>query len=390
MSTSTTNHLSTRLLGGAVALMALQGCAVEVGNGENFADLRANVLVMDQAMLNGATVEENRLLVPEANDSRLATLDVGHVVVSDVGEGYLRRVTDITRDNDGLLVMNTELAPLSAAAENAHMSHTYGDGQYFDPDRAEIIDFGFDVNFDGTPLYSQDGLDVVLSQGNISFRPTVDFEFDLSWGRLETLHLIADGDIDANLVVTARAEQGFTGSRDFTYTLYESPPKIIVHFIGVLPVVEVITATVDAHFEVTANVNGTAEVGLSANANVMAGVRWQDGRLEPLADAGLELDPVGPTLHVGGELTARATIEPRLTVKFYGAAGASVGVQAYGGLDAAASVDASLEGVEFEGMCDLLLGVSGDVRAELPVFDLEDFDRQLFDINNSIDCTQLF
>lgn len=50
-------------------------------------------------------------------------------------------------------------------------------------------------------------------------------------------------------------------------------------------------------------------------------------------------------------------------------------VQAYREVAANASVDASLEGVDFAGMCELILGVSGDVRAELPIFDVSDFDQ---------------
>ena len=378
--------ISSRALFGAAAILALQGCVTEVGNNENFADLRENVLVMDQAMLAGATVEDDRIIVPEANDTRLATLDVGHVVVSDVGQGYLRQIDSVERDPNGFLVMNTHQAPFSAAVDNAYMSHTYGDGQYFDPDRAEIIDFGFNLNYDGTEIYSQDGLRVVLSQGNVSFRPTIDFEFDLSWGSLKTLQLIARGEVDANLVVTAMAEQSFSGSRQFTYTLWESAPKIIVHFLGPLPVVEVITATLDAHFDVSAEVTGVAEVGLGARADVSAGVVWNNGRLNPLTDAGLDLQQVGPTLNVAGQLSAKATIEPRLTVKFYGAAGASIGVQAYGQVAANATVDASLEGVDFEGMCELVLGISGDVRAELPIFDVSDFNQEIFNIPTTIDC----
>lgn len=373
---------------GTAALLTVQGCMTEVGV-ENYAEVRDNVVILDQQTGDGIVVEPGRLLVPEERLAQIGTIDVGNIVVSSAGEGYLRRVLDTSVDQNGFVVMNTEEAPLTDAVDSASMHHSFGDGQYFDPDRAEIVDFGINVNYDGTVIYEQDGLQVTLSQGNLTFRPTLDFDFDLSWGRLEMLQLIAEGNLDANLVVTARAQQAFTGSKDFTYTLFESSPKIIVHMLGMLPVVEVITTKVDAHFEITAAVSGEASVGLAADANVLAGMRWEDGAITPITDAGLELEPVGPTLHVGGELVARATIEPRLYVKFYGAAGASVGVQAYGALEAQATVDASVEGVEFQGSCDLLLGISGDVRAELPVFDLDNLDRQLFDLNRTIGCAEL-
>jgi len=379
--TTITTVCRNAVIGATMALVA-QGCAA--GDSSDV-EVRDNVEVLDQAMMAGTEVLDDALVVPNSQ-GWLAGIAPGHVLVSDVNNGYIRRVIGVERNGDHTVV-STEAGAITDALATAQFQHTYQDGVAFDPDRAEMVDFGINIDISNRVLFEREGLKVVLDEGVINFNPTVDFNLDIGFFTVKDFRLVATGELDADLLVTATAEAGFSaGGLDFTTELYRSEPKTIVHHIGPIPFVEVVEAAVSARFVVHAEGTAHAEVGGRADGVVTAGLVMADGRISPVSNVEFGVEAIGPALNAAAQVTARVELKPSIEVRFFSLADVNINVDAYGNFAGRGTFDASTGGFEGDIDCNLDFGLSADIDAHLNLFGLGNHTPQLFDINKPIAC----
>jgi hypothetical protein len=364
----------------------LQGCAAGADT-DSYGEVRDSVEVVDQAMMAGGEVRDDALVIP-SEKAWLNNIGPGHVLVSAVDNGYIRRVTAVEASGD-TTTLRTEEAAITDALATANIQHTYERGSGFDPSRAEAVDFGINVDFSGRTLFERDGLEVVLEKGTLAFDPTVDVNLQLGATGVKNFHAIATGIIDAELLISATVDASFAEQGEFTFTteLYRSTPQRIVNTVAGVPFVEVITATVDANVTINASGTARAEIGGHADAEINAGVVYENGRFNSVRDIEYAVQAIGPALNAEGQVTARIALVPKIQVSFYGTAGATITTDAYGEFAGRGTFNATTG--EFSGNidCDLSFGVNGDVEAELRILGIpRTFSQNLFRIDREVGC----
>ena len=350
------------------------------------AELQDGVHYFNQVMMTGAEVHSDRLVFPRASRAWFTDVDVGDVLISDIDHGFLRRIIAI-EEVDDTLVVNTEEALLTDALASAELHQNFDQARFIDPVTRElVVDFGIDINVGRRTLLSQDGLNVVLDGGIIRFQPSVALDLRLARGQLDFFQILAEGQIEADLLLTATASRAFNRTRSFTTNVFRTPPKVFVQFVGGVPVVEVISAVVDANVSVQANASGTISAGTSVQAGVATGLRFAEGRLAPIGDANLALDPIGPELNINGNVRVRAALEPKIEVLFFGTAGVSMGLGAFAELSANTALSGSAGGSNIVTSCQITPGLSGRVEAELALLNLPGVGFNLFNFRSPRGC----
>ncbi|MEM9489133.1 MAG: hypothetical protein AAGC55_08310 [Myxococcota bacterium] len=380
-----TTIAGTALIASALLITA---CAGEETISSNQGELRDGVLIVDEAMMEGAAVSADSLSFPARNGQWLGGVRVGDVLVSGVDNGYLRRIVAVD-DQGEQMVFTTEPAQLDEALASATLSETI----YSDTNQEGFIagrpgDFGIDIDLSGTELYAQNGLRVTLSEGTLVFKPTLDVDLDVGVFSGVDFELIASGELDARFVLEATAEQNLDESVQFRQTLFTSPTIRIPLQVGPLPLTLAVTSYVDGNFAITAGVSGRAEAGADLDSGVTAGFRY-DGQFNLIGDSELSLEPVGPSYAVEGTLSARASLAPRLEVLILDSAGPTLGVEGYAQVAAAANAGS---GGTPSADCELTVGLRGDIGGKLTIInmiDLAELDYELFDSKQAYDCLPL-
>ncbi|MBA3818603.1 MAG: hypothetical protein H0X17_06895 [Deltaproteobacteria bacterium] len=340
-----------------------------------------NLIVLDEAIAARVTLQPGAMSIPTGAAGPLAGVHVGDVVVSNGPQPFLRRVVAVD-SLGGQLALITEPAALTDAILQGHV-HSDRDllSESVPPapgQTAVIIPVDkLALEFGGTNLVEDLGVEVRVNRGTITFRPSLDVDLQIDDGSLTSFHAILRGELEASVGLTVSSDRSFR--RNFAVTLWESPPYTATQFIGVVPVVEVVRVSLVLTGEAHASVRGTVDLGSAkAKASLEAGATYADGRWSAVADPAISFETRGPSFDAGAMAGASLRLTTRLDVKFYDIAGPHLVVGTYARTELR---DSTTDGLSWTGRVGMDAAFGGNVTVLGK--SLASYDRALFDVGRS-------
>lgn len=299
--------------------------------------LRAETVVLPADIARRAIVAFDHVILPA--EVELTPRDV---IVSGVGDGFIRRAIAIVDRGDGTLHVTTSPASLADAVERAT----------------------FDASITEMPLALEQRIagnvnDLVTHiTGGLSLAPRVDLGFAIEAGALERFELAIAGTGSAAVEGTAQ----FTSSTHWSWGEEHELDEIVLRrafALGPLPIVLVVrirgtlaaTAFVDEPVTFASGVEGA--ITFAARSTFTSGA-WST-----TSTSIFDASQIGPTHDGDGTASLAVGITARLELAFYGAGGPVVSYSAQSG--------------GFGGFCDTSLltalraGLFGDGIYELQV-----------------------
>jgi hypothetical protein len=391
--------------------------------------LHEGTTYLDGELANVADVRADRVVFPTSTYAKLSKHKRGNILMSDrqrIGtggknpEGFLRKVVSVAQEADGVVVM-TEPAMLQEAVDNLRVS-----GALDMPDLTttgpqplagnihpqakggttiKLLDFSGKQLFEVKDVAkAEDGTDVpyiahaAVETGTLAFTPKYDVDADVGFLELRSFKVKASGELDAALVLATGVKfdpaldpavaakiAGKPLKKTYSNTLADYDVSLGSLSAGAisLPASAHYTATLNCDFSFTAPVE--AKVGGTAKGTLSAGLEYANGNLTPSFDKSLTVEPK-VEFTKNGMMRAYCTVTPRIELKFFGVATASLTANAYagagasqtcGGKDAAGATQALVHG-------DAQAGASAKVFAEVNLFGLKwKKECTLFDVNAS-------
>jgi hypothetical protein len=291
-----------------------------------------NVFVLPDDLAKAATVEPGRLSFPLPQADDLRARHAGDVLVSGYADGFLRRVKSIAIRPDAIVfeapqaeltdaIVNGALDTTLVPAQGALRAQALRPQDFRVEDRADLPTI--DVNVDGNVLFEDKGkgLRIALSKASLALHPSIAFGFGIQDGKVTAMHAVANGDFDAHVTVEASVEEALT--RTGTTTIWTTPtPLRFVQLVGFVPVVEVVTISVDATYTLEASGKIKASAGASFSRRGSFGVDYAQNKFSVSGEAGdPKITADGPSLEGSATLSAHVELTPRIEVKLYGVAG---------------------------------------------------------------------
>jgi len=292
------------------------------------------------------SVDPSNYTVRFSNDiNSVQQIKVGDIIISDVGEGLLRKVKNINTINNELVV-ETEFASLSEAIQQGTIDATISltdsqiKGIAYHADGVKLLNdltkgsaqttYNWNIN---TVLYDADGnrsttTDQIKLEGNFSCDLQIPLFID--YGVLKGLKEVKFGiesseNLDLRLVTGL--EYGFEKEVNLA-TVYFTPITIMV---GIIPVIFTPELDVIAGIGGSANASITTEINQSLTFD--AGIRYLKGQgWSPYKTFSKDLGYQLP--HLNLNTNAEVYIKPELSLRVYGIAGPYANLKLYGRLDA--------------------------------------------------------
>lgn len=362
----------------SIVLLSTLVLGCQVGDPSEEGIAQSNLMVIDETTANRLAVLPDGLLIATTDAGRLAQVHEGDVLLSNGADPFLRRVRSVT-DAAGQLEIRTEPAALTDAILQGHVqSHRelLSEEVPLNPGQTAVI-VPIDkltLDFGATKLIDQDGVKVEIDQGTVSFRPVLDVDLQIDGGSLTSFHAILQGDLEASMGVTITTDRTF--NRSFSTTIWQSPRYVATQFIGIVPVVEVVTVSLVLSGEAHAGASGSIELGAAkAKASLEAGATYEAGEWSAIANPSIQFEARGPSLAASMSAGASMRLTTRLDVKFYDVAGPHLIVGAYAKTDVNGSI---ANGLDWTGRVGIDASFGGDVT--VLGNNLATYNRGLFDV----------
>ena len=279
----------------------------------------------ETVQMNDAT-----LTFPLPGHQDLLAKQPGDILVSADGNGFLRKVVSVAQVGD-TIVLQTETVGLDEVVLDGEFANSAvgvsGKSDWLGPGLDDV-----NVSFDNASIYGLANAEVKVLSGNLTFHPNLDVGLKISGGALQQFSLVAAGEVDAALQVQVTAHGTVGGSVE--RQLWSSPPRPFVQWIGWFPVVEVVTISTGVGVSANIQSDTTLTLGATAQANVTAGIRFQDGAWHLVGDSRINFTPTA-TAAGGDDGTSSVDVYAyvRVDVMFYNLAGPYLGVYPYVGID---------------------------------------------------------
>jgi len=333
-----------------VSAIVLSVCLASCNGSNGSTTIPESTKVLDETTLNylsGASVNSSTLVFENTTD-QLSSLSVGDVIVSGVSEatpyGLLRKVTNIVADGNQMTV-ETVAATLEDAIQDCTIDTNWrlqSDGN-FAPlgsneainalgESVEALATGFYLQLDDVVLYDNDGNldtrgDQITADLSVNLNIDVDIGWTISWFRMTEAHF------QSTISVTSEVETSCT------VAVLEIHPKLEVYrqylapftvMVGPVPVV--ILPMLSINIGLDGEVSAGITAGVTANAELTAGVQYADENWSPIASFSTSFDWQEPSLTAGCKVKVFAG--PQLSLLLYGEAGPYIEVRGYLELDA--------------------------------------------------------
>jgi Tol biopolymer transport system component len=305
------------------------------------------------------------------NTPELTLLDVGDIMVADVSDaapyGFLRQVTS-KNASGGQVVVNTIPTTLEDAIQQGAISIS----QQLTPANIEsmttkpgvtllnaagsTMNSGFFFEINDVVLYDDDGNpnttnDQIKVNGSVELAPRFDWDFAIQNWQLQELEFVLNTEETAELEFEIEVE---ILSLEAYYELATLHLGTITVFVGPVPVVFVIEMPIYLRGDGDVSVGVTTSV--TQQANLSAGLRYQQGNWSPIANLNNSFTWQLPTLSAG--LDFKGYIDPPLSLLLYGVAGPFAAANPY--LELEADVFATPWWKLYGGI-DATVGVKGEV-----------------------------
>jgi hypothetical protein len=316
--------LRTRSLIPLLAVTAA-ACGARSPTGENSqAIFNPNLHVVDAAA--SVEVAPDSLVFHAPLADEIQTLGPGAILVSAAGQGYLRRVTSVSRSGD-TLVMSTQPAALEDAVieGEAHSSMVLTPRGVGTESTIDITPINY--TFGNTGISASPDLQLTLNNGNVAFNPILDLDLEVHGGKVTKFQAVLHANLDAQVDVQIAAIGRVSAS--YSQTLAQTPPIVLVQWIGWVPVVETVNLSLSATG--SAHANGTATLNLgtvSAHADLTAGASYDGAKWTPVFHPNASF---GSSPSVSGAVNAglELSLDLRGQVLLYGVVGPYIDVGPY-------------------------------------------------------------
>ncbi len=178
---------------------------------------------------------------------------------------------------------------------------------------------GGGIDLSNVVLFAEDSTGVsstvTIVSGRIEFEPSVDLSLRVADYKLQRFRAGVEGDLRLVCDVKVEASGRIRHSRN---TPIAAVRKTIVRHIGSVPVVEVVTMSFVAGFDVSSDSAFASEMGMEIAGSLRNGMQLEGGVWSRTLDASPAFAP-RPFVYDGTKgAHVELTIEPRVTVELYG------------------------------------------------------------------------
>ena len=318
-------------------------------------EIADNVRLIDNELSAKATVNENSITFPLTGNGWLLELTDQHIIVSGYGNGFLRWIESVSK-NDDMIIIETSPAALTDAIIKGSLSTTLNLSsndlleQFLRPDGTGVYkqqmcmyaDPLIDYSFDGYVIAKGQISDVDylidIKRGYFRLKPDINVEMDINESELQHFKATIDSDIEAGLYVHASVSRKFEKSG-------ESEPKILisktfVQFIGYFPVVEVVTLEFNVGYNFEANATVGFVTGVEAKYSAKAELKYPKDESAANKDWDATFDynaiayddgrnykyQVPDFSETGITATLKAYLKPKISIDFYAMVGPRLSV----------------------------------------------------------------
>jgi len=275
-------------------------------------------------------------------DESIENLETGNILVSDRGMGILRRVRNVQKTSDKI-VFQTEQASITDIIERGTFTFSHKISRE-DIGKAIFLlegvtlskselkpELEFYFKFNDAVIYDHDGdtltkNDQVLLDGSIGISPSFTINIDISDKRLRKLNISTTFAESIELTskfylknIPIKAERVLA-----KYLL-----KPIVFFVGWIPVV--FTPYLTFNIGVDGNVYAAIEAKIEQNAELTAGLIFNNGSWTPYSNFSHDFGFQPPTFSAGANV--KGYVGPKLEIFIYGIVGPNANLSVYADLE---------------------------------------------------------
>jgi DNA-binding beta-propeller fold protein YncE len=319
----------------AAGCAAIAGCGADTpteprGKG-SAAEIAGDVFVVDEKV-GLSLVDANDTLLAYDVLGRTVVIPPGAVIVGTDRGGYIRRVRSVLADGNRLLVRTTPASLADAVLDGILDATTTigfsgsGEAARGATDRGGLVAAARGVsvsdgglNLSNIVLFAGDSggvaSSVTITSGRIEFAPAIDLSMRVADYKLHRFRVNAEGDLRIGCDARIEASGRIRNSRKAPIATVR---KAAVRRFGSVPVVEVVTMSFVAGFDVSSDSAFASELGLEIAGPVQFGMQLERGVWSQTftASPSFALRP----FRYDGRENARIvlTIEPRITVEFFG------------------------------------------------------------------------
>ena len=329
-----------------------------------------NVVVLDAAtttVVNDRAEQAMGRYVIEF-DGTPPDIEVGDIVVGVEDGGFLRLVTGVTAGkgaapgNKPILILETLQAALAQVLERAAFGRCFPFEKRYD--------------FGNKTLFNEGGLTLKIPTGSIDGSLSFCVDAQFSFFRLNFFRATVRGSLGAEVDFALEAMAQFNKDCDErTLATFTRP---FVFQVGPVPVVGIIALDFVTTCSVSLNASLTANYGFTASGFVEIGGQYDSGGWQEIFERQFNSETRPAMVNVGIQANARASVQPRVSVFFYGVAGATLTPDPYLDLSVNAATGG---GAQVDWDAALVAGLDGSLAFMIKIFQLELADYTLGPIN---------
>lgn len=319
-------------------------------------------------------------------------IHINSILVGTKGNGYLRKVTNVTVTGDSL-ILETDSACLTDAMTEASIEDSIlltvdglkkgyvngipvpmevvylpkgaglkNDGSGIDLSNVVLIDenvsYQYNDTISGTTFTAEANLAVLIESGEIIFEPMINRKIKIGLSEIKELKLSAGGDLTFNMDIMAQCDAMVSYSGQITLAEFKYGP------IALGPVPMFITLAFNAGFETGFNVAGSTTAGFDSGVGLEFGASYKkDYGWESIWNKSTSFEFHEPQWEARANSSARLYVEPEISAQVAGVAGPKFGVEPYLRLNG----EIDYPDWNFE----LYAGFNGNLGFEVGIFDYE-------------------
>jgi hypothetical protein len=345
-------RISTLAVIAVVGMLGSLGCAPSAPSetGSTSASLNESLTDVSAAQ---ATVASDTVTLPLQGNASMLAKRPGDLLVSSAGDGFLRKVVNVTQSGNSVVVY-TASASMDEAVLQGDLDIT--DAKLFEPDLATV---GFNI---GPQQFSADGVTLALNSASFAWNVSPEFKFHFAGG-LKSFSVGLSGPIQAGLDWSLSIPSPLSFNQ--TWPVGSPITQHYTFWIGWMPVVAEVT--VGLNVGVTADFSSSLNIDdkLAATGNFTVGLSYADGQFSAGGLDGLTLSGTDPlTDLLSATLGVKVFLEPTVSVGFYGVTGVVLDSHEWLRLAATGTVRGSC-GPQVD--YDLYAGADAILKAELSI-----------------------
>jgi len=346
-----------------------------------------------------SVAEDQSTIVFEKSTPQLEELTPGDIIAMGVTEntpvGLLRKITKVTKGgkDSSEVVVETEFATLEEAIEQGefnfniplqikNMKEPFSciEGVKLITDQSKLKDFSHEFNYEINLIaYDEDGNpntieDNIYTTGFIFFDYNIIFNGEIKSYKLENFVFKNILELETDISISG----GSSITLDIIgKSLLPKPIELGTYTIMLGPIPVVLSPSIDIKWGLNGALYGALSVGVTRTDTFTAGLEWDNGTTQPIADHSTSYEYNAPSTSLGGQI--KYSIGPELSCKIYKVLGPYCDSSLYAKLSADVLGDP---------WWNLVGGIDAGVGAKLKIFTKTYIDVSLTVIDFSISIAQ--